>query len=73
MEHAERTGHAHERHPAGPVEYRRDVESVAFFSDAVFAISCSRPSGSTPVGAACSGTSMLGSTATTRFAPSTLR
>jgi uncharacterized membrane protein len=38
MEHAERTGHAHERHPAGPVEYRRDVESVAFFSDAVFAI-----------------------------------
>jgi hypothetical protein len=38
MEHAERTGHAHERHPAGPVEYRRDVETVAFFSDAVFAI-----------------------------------
>ncbi len=38
MEHAERARHAHERHPAGPVEYRRDVESVAFFSDAVFAI-----------------------------------
>jgi uncharacterized membrane protein len=40
MKRFKRTGskHAHEAHPAGPAEYVRDVQSVAYFSDAVFAI-----------------------------------
>src|SRR2546426_6993592 len=40
MKRAKRTrsNHPHEGHPAGPAEYHRDVQSVGYFSDAVFAI-----------------------------------